>query len=230
MTEKSWPYELQLELERLGIKCDVICSATCGNLSFNELLRLVRDLLNLKIKPNIIISYSGCNEGSILSVPQNRNVHYYQKKLFEKIQNNANYFFGLKSKRECLFGVQPQDFPENWLRNERCMHAVCAEFGITFYAIFQPTIYSKEPRTNFDQELFLHNNDWDERAEERYQKAKQKLNTSFKKYNWLYDFSDIFNEVFDPVYFDYYHILESANSVIVKNILLRTDILDKLTN
>lgn len=215
--EKSWPACLLDLAWRKKIKMEVICAATAGNTSAMELIRLIRDILWKK--PNIVISFSRVNE--IMQVVGNhRFAHIHQKAIFDKLAHAGavNLFVGFERVKSYYMGEEIEDPAYVWLNNERMMHAVCEEFGIPFYAFLQPFLNDKKPQTLIDREVIEHSFD-DPKIIQELDQLAEDVKKDINCYSWLYDFTEIFDNVDEEVFFDYYHVLENANQLIAEKIL-----------
>ena len=214
--EKSWP-KCFLELaERNGIKMECICAATAGNTSAMEHIRLIRDLIWKK--PDVIISYSRINEISH-AVNNHRFAHIYQKDIFDKLAHTetVDSFFSLKRGEWYYMGETVSDPASVWLGNERMMHAVCEEFHIPFFTFLQPFLCEKKPKKLVDLEVEEH-----VMSEIKKVSGTSALGEQVKKdidaYSWLYDLTNIFDEIQEEIYFDVCHVFERGNKMIAEKI------------
>lgn len=221
MTEKSWPYYLLETAQQKGVNLECIVAATVSNISFQELLKLVRDII--WEKPDIVISYSGIND-VFCSVPGYRYAHGYQSRLFHSILKNANMSRLCRLENGFYMGRETLDPGKVWIMNERMMHAMCQELGISFYAILQPYLWEKGELSLLDREVWEHQSDFDEEnlklLKELYAQARAELG----KKSWFTDLSRFFDADVEEIYFDKCHVIEEKNKVIAQRIYELIDI------
>ena len=96
------------------------------------------------------------------------------------------------------------------------MSAICNSFGIRFFAVFQPCILSKNVLNPLEKHYF--HNDYSVFAESR-SKIYRMILKEIEKNEWLYDFSGIFNNNSDDLYFDLCHLYTKGNRILAKEIL-----------
>lgn len=224
---ESWP-EILCEIAReQNISLEIFSGAVSGYISSQELVKLLRDII--PIQPDIVVSYSGINDCiPTSSLEENHFVHEYQAQLFEAIsrirmrspaQERAFQNFQPVVK----FGRGISNHAEHWLNQQRMMHAVCEEFGISFIGIAQPDLLVKSAWNKFDSELMecllLHY------PEEKLNKIRdnmvafqQVIDKNASKYPWLLNFTRIFDETDIPIYVDHAHLFDEGNKVLAKRI------------
>lgn len=201
MNIKSWSEYLFDSLSDIGIPTVLFNGAVGGYTSSQEMKKLIRDIAVLR--PNLVISLSGVNDAAgIYSEPKHP---LYQRE--DRIEAQWLVKKG-KAKNDLqsdipLTGVSlgPEDersLFQIWLDNERCMHAVAAEFGAEFHAFLQPVKEMNSVKTDF------------------YREAKQYF--SRKAPEWLHDFSRLFDND-KSVYADFCHVYEKGNRIICKQML-----------
>ncbi len=216
--EKSWPAWLLELAQEAGIKIECTMAATGGNISSQELIRLIRDVVWKK--PDIVISYSRIND--FCGVKNHLFTHPYQQTVFERmalsmealpyIKTNKTKSNGLFSMGEC----HEDNLALHWLANERMMHAVCQEFGIVFYSILQPGIDTKKPKSKFELDIYRLSEQDNMRA---WEKMMEDVKPEIPKYPWLYDFTNIFDEMQGEVFWDICHVYGNANRLVAEKIL-----------
>lgn len=229
--EKSWVEYLCDILGKKNINTTFYAGAEKAYSSAQELIKLCRDMI--LYKPDIIISYSGVNDYPCLNSRRNTFITNYQEELFNTIIRSSISVEENKwvegTRKVLCYGSENNDFVEGWIRNERIMHGVCNEYGITFYSILQPCLFSEEELNNPEQELIEMSGYIYEKEEtdetiriltERYNRVRE-MNIP-----WLHDFSAILKAYQGAKYFDKYHVFEEVNSYIATRIfaLIKTDI------
>ena len=214
--ERSWTQQMVDIANQADIGIEVYVAATAGNMSSQEMMRLIRDIL--KKKPDIVISYSGVNECT-QSVKNHPYSHNYMKIIFDSLMNSQKGvdFFDAGIRNSYSMGEEHED--DVWLANERIMNAICKEFGIPFLCFLQPNILTKKPYSSNDLELLEHcDSIWpgDMRSVIRdfYKSAKEKV----QEYPWIFDLTGLFDAIHDEVYFDTNHLLQKMNCYLAKHI------------
>lgn len=220
---KSWSEFL---FERLRLfpalkECGVVVysAGVAGYRSAHELLKLERDLLNLK--PDMVISFSGFNDASETKYPF---VQHYSQEIFDIFCNgNLSDIDGTKTVHNYSCGFERQgSMAENWMRHMRMMNSVCREFGIAFFSLLQPMLGSKRDQLSTCEWEAVLNGDRDalgrdalDRTEVFLTDVKEQLEKA--QYDYIYDISDLFDTV-DDVYIDVCHVTEKGNSMIAEKI------------
>lgn len=91
-------------------------------------------------------------------------------------------------------------------------HQLAKENGISFIAILQPNIYVGQPKECYQElEQRIH-------LEQNFQKVYNILKKEIVNYDWMYDFTEIFDERDDLLYFDFCHLNEEGNEIIANEI------------
>lgn len=141
---KSWPEYLSDIMRDKGQNGQVINGAVAGYTSSQELIKLVRD--GLELHPNIIISYGGLRDREDISPLPFPMVPMYQRNVAKSLAKNKaplmpntislvlgtynrGYTFGLPTKN---------NHAQAWMRNMRVMDTIAKEFDAGFCAIMQP--------------------------------------------------------------------------------------------
>lgn len=236
---KGWAQYLAELLDRNHFSAIIYCGGIAGYSSSQELLKLIRDVLPMK--PDIVLSYSGLNDlyGYPKPTEKIRNgrpfITHFQVEFIDKIikklaptheqlpvmhdlmwQENGNttVYFGLKNKKTAS---------ELWLDNTRIMHAISKEFGITFLSFFQPFAFNGFYKISNIQTILYNRKsptcivDGYEKWGKPYSDDVAKIIREIKKYDYIFDFSRIFEEC-EGVYFDASHVYERGNVIIANNI------------
>ena len=183
-----------------------------------ELTKFIRDMAHLKL--DILISLSGLNELPA-SAAENYFVTKYQKEIFCRVAA-ANSTPRHHMSSSICYGYGVKDITENWIEKERMIYAVAKEFGTKFYAILQPWLLGKKSFSISDREVLEH---WfAEEKRERYT-ALKKLQAKVQTANlsWLFDFSNVFDEYSQGIYFDGCHLFSAANRFLAEKILNLVD-------
>lgn len=220
----SWGYYFYNILkEKYQSDVVVYSGAVTGYTTAQSLLRVIRD--GLILKPDIVIDLSGVNDafekGEYVMVSEY--LQYVLGKIFS--EGNSKEQFNswsqndrrMQSTKKCSFGLRTeQDNISRWENNLRMTNAICSEFGISYYAILQPTSTVGKSKDKVIKEfdaLYL--------PEERikvwhdfYLAAKDLC----KKYSYIYDMSDVFEDVEGAVYFDHVHYTEYGNKILAEKI------------
>ena len=182
--------------------------------SSQELLKLVRDMLNLS--PNMVISFSGVNDIGKMIYPF---VQYYQCQIFDTIlpyqQTDMNGSKIIPS-YSCGFERTGTN-AENWVKHMRIMHAICQEYGIIFHSFLEPMLGAKKSiLSRSEKEIVLNDNtNIMEKTVPFINEVRQIIAKS--KLDYIHDITDLFNEC-DNVYIDNCHVTEEGNRMIADKI------------
>jgi hypothetical protein len=166
-------------MENQRIRGTIFCGGTAAYTTSNDLLKLLRDVL--EIKPDIVISYAGVNDLSLHKDFKMYNRRYYES--YTKVQlpkyfifpNLIKYIVSInKTKNEKrimpieLYGgvISELNDAEYMIRNWKIMNEICKLHEIKFYGVCQPCVGSTE-RTRNDENLisdkwkedYLHNDE-----------------------------------------------------------------------
>lgn len=154
-SHECWPYFLQKRLDELGIPAVVFNGGVAGYNSNQELLKLVRDVLPMK--PDIVLSLDGENDqGFAHANKKHPMIHPYQWRVFSTLAGEPEPFRFLpntvalvkqatasadEKRLSVTFGPDVSTTPwDQWERNIRLMHAVCAELGVDYLDLRQPVL------------------------------------------------------------------------------------------
>ncbi len=185
-----------------------------GYRSSQELLKLERDMLNLK--PNMVISFSGVNDTGNMEYPF---VQYYQCQVFDAVlRRQVTDMNGSKTIPGYSCGFEKVGTnAENWIRHMRIMHAICQEYGIVFYGFLQPMLGAKKCILSRSEQEIVLNDDTDimDRTGSFINEIKQVIIRDSMSY--IHDITDLFNEC-DGVYIDNCHVTEEGNKMIADKI------------
>ncbi len=231
----SWPGALSRLMQKQNIAGTVINGGVGAYSTSQELLKLIRDVVELK--PDLVISYSGINEQGKWGQMPHPMVHPRQRDLFDQLLSPSrnpppvftNTVFllthlGKQNRRTEIpleFGIPTEKTPgEFWMRNVNLMHAVAVASEIRYLSIIQPVIgiagTEPEPRHAHKMtEKYLTD------LQDSYAIARRSAETT----PFLVDFSGILARRSDVFFDDARHINEQGNEI-VANKLLAT-LLDK---
>jgi lysophospholipase L1-like esterase len=237
----TWAEELSRIMEKRKIKGTVFCGGMGGYTTANDLLKLLRDVL--EIEPDIVISYGGVNDfcrrrdfkmHSYFSYQYTKNKYPKLYPQYFIFPNLLRYITRMRMKEgltpiELYEGVKSKlNEAEYMIRNWKIMNEVCKLHDINFYAVVQPCVGSTE-RTRNEKELILEkwqqnnlNNDtlW-RNCFDVLTKNYDLIKNEIPKYNFMYDFSGIFDEqdlsIIYPYDKDYCHVNQKGNRIVAEN-------------
>lgn len=211
---KSWPEYLSDVLFRNELHWNVWNGGVCGYTSSQELLKLIRD--GLEINPSLVISYSGYND--LQFSPSLGNTYIYdiwEKAVSIDIKKETLCSLPEKSLKVSYGSKTHLDSAEYWYRNENIMSNICEGFGIHFIAILQPSVYTGSSACAFhNKKLFQLR-----KTKEQYLRQSEKMKNLVRmgpKDNIL-DFTALF-DTYNDIYFDACHVFEHGNKIIAEAI------------
>lgn len=211
--QKSWTEYLSEIFLKEKKSAVIYNGAVTDYSSSNELVKLIRDVLLLK--PDIVISYSGF-------IDFREYMKYFpyinlnlMKRADEWQANHTSVVYGVHDERSSY---------TRWLENERSMQAVCGEFNIKFYAILQPWVGSHEVEESNVLAAWYHNY-WSvvfPQFSEILNNAvefKTKIGYAAVRYDWLYDFTEIFAKFpVSHIFYDSIHVNEIGNRIVAQSV------------
>jgi hypothetical protein len=226
--DESWPYYLFEELNRIYPNQVAILNG--GGSGYNisqELIKFIRDVSQLS--PSLVLSYSGCINMAQNTKNTTEFVSNWQKLLYKMttVVENQSLEFGKIDKDNRCFGVPyTGNKYEYFINQAKMLHAVANTIGISYYCFLQPTIYTKNTLCLEEKEklVYYHSAHLCHQSKEFVEAYKSDKN----EYDWLIDFSGIFDEV-ENVYKDIYHVYGFANKIIAKEMekcIFKTNTLD----
>jgi hypothetical protein len=215
----SWPEELSRIMENKKISGTVFCGGSNGYKTSQDLLKLIRDVL--EIKPNIVISYGGHNDFGTLT----HGYHLYNGSHFWKARQSKRYsdvsfilpnliYYVRKmmisgqiqsdeyKKDDEYWGIRSNmSIHEYLIRNWKIMNEICKLHDIDFYGVLQPCLGSTEITRN--------NGIFTDMVRNRYLKddlrsfysceqlfdCYDQIHPEIARYSYTHDFSDIFDEL-----------------------------------
>ncbi|MDR2171569.1 MAG: GDSL-type esterase/lipase family protein [Planctomycetaceae bacterium] len=168
----AWAEELARLMQNQNINGTVFCGGTSGYNTSNDLLKLIRDVI--EIKPDAVVSYGGYNDLVMkrdFKFYNNLQYDYYRVTQIKSavlprtffLPNLIRYFAKIKEiKKEEerkknntftqieLYGGIKSELNETdfMIRNWKLMNAICQSQNIKFYAILQPCVGSSEKTIN----------------------------------------------------------------------------------
>ncbi|MEZ4281820.1 MAG: SGNH/GDSL hydrolase family protein [Myxococcota bacterium] len=151
--ETSWPEELAAMLVERGLPGTVVNGAVGGYSTNQELLKLVRD--GIELAPDLVISYSAVNDRGAYGPLPHPMVHAYQRQILANLTQSRlhrmlpntvsliqrwggrdddalGYSLGLETQRS---------LGEWYARNLSLMNAVARASGAEFLGVIQPNAY-----------------------------------------------------------------------------------------
>lgn len=208
---KSWPEYLSELFENDNISLNVLNGGVIGYSSSQELLKLIRD--GLELCPSLVISYSGVNDLGDEPILGNGYLYQMWEKMEDVIVENGSKSIWSADRLSVSYGTKSNlDSAEYWYRNEMMMCNICRGFSIPFLGILQPSTYTKSDtkRSLYEQRTIREVKN-KEQIEEQFRKAKQLVNAGQEKN--IVDFTALFNEC-ENIYVDIAHVFEQGNKVI----------------
>lgn len=207
---KSWPKLLSERLETEHSDITVLNGGVTGYNSSQELLKLIRE--GLELQPFLVISYSGINDMVKLPGMGAHGIDNVWKNISNEVDLDSEL---LINDFTITHGVQTQmDSAEYWYRNERIMSYICRGFSIPFLGILQPSTYTKscKERSLYEKRALCANT---ERIENHFKKAKDLIKSGGEKD--IIDLTMLFNHKED-IYIDTCHVSERGNKIIAEAI------------
>lgn len=223
---KSWPEYLFNRISQMGIPVRIYCGGISSYFSGQETLKLIKDVL--PIMPDIVISYSGINDNDFCQSGYGVKKHPYFTSYHERFMkfaldmaNKEGYFRGVpihEGVNKLTLGIpNEKSAPEKWVDNERIIHAICQEFGISFYAFLQPCRdYGNYINTGENGKKTYEENLQEniEKVTQWYKSAQEKI----KDLDYITDLTSLFDGK-KNIYYDYCHVFEKGNQLIASRIL-----------
>ena len=219
---KSWPEILYKISKKNNSEMIIFNGAVRGFSSQQELLKAIRDIPI--IKPDIVISYSGVNNIHLVDkYPYLLDYHVKLVKYFENRKAPTINLCNPQSSQLTSYSQKDLDKYKFWMYNEKMMHYYCGLYNASFFCVFQPVMMSKgillkEEREYIANRSFMGRNGL---TPQEYRAIAIHLKEKVKreKFEWMYDFSEIFDDELQSVYIDGIHVNEKGNEIIAKRIL-----------
>ena len=215
---RSWSWYLQRKIDDIGADIKVLNAATVGFASGQELLCLLRD--GIKEKPEAVISYTGYNDyAESLDLPSggrfpfiSKNLYDYHEQMIQAVKESTK-----EKLRPLYYGKRTEDAFAEFIYNARAMHALCTEYGVRYYLIFQPMIMNEKIRNGSFADSLIRE-DAVKESIERFKAFHKRFNEVKQEYPYMYDFTDIFQNEED-IFHDTCHVSEKGNEIIAGHVL-----------
>jgi lysophospholipase L1-like esterase len=227
------PSYLVKELSKMGIKSEITNFGESGYVTTQEVIALLLQLQKGNV-PDIVIYYDGVNDtiapsqGSAPGLPQNEmNRRAEFNLLHSPIKAFAFWFnfVGKKANQIALKIHKPtldqykietdaNGVINSYLGNIKIVRALGEKYGFSSYFFWQPTIFTKEKLTPYEQQQ-LEMDEYRLIFEKTYDIMWQR-NQEFVNQNF-YNISNIFAKNTQPIFIDVCHITEDGNGIIAEN-------------
>ena len=212
---KSWPYFLTELLKEDNIKLNVLNGGIVSYTSSQELLKLIRD--GLELEPFLVISYSGAND--LVGFPMMGNEYLYRvwRQMESSMVENDLSSLETSEHLSVSYGAVSQLEPaEYWYRNEMMMCNICRGFSIPFIGILQSGSYIRNANSHsiYEQRVLNYRTNR-EYIEQQFKRAKQLVNASNEQN--ILDFTALFDKC-QNVFADDFHVFEQGNEIIAESI------------
>lgn len=212
---KSWS---ELLYEKIKSNNVIIYNGgVSGYTSGQELLKFIRDVLPMK--PDMVLDLSGYNDTCQVCSDHPYSFSYAKEIYDYGSRNMADEYVAQQIGTDLCEGINiKQTRFMNWQNNMELMYTIAASKGIRFYAFLQPMLKSKK-RSRNEEEIFLSSRQFYEKElfDEASFRDEIKKETNKECYKYIYDLSDIFDDVSD-VYMDICHVYEKGNDIIAGSI------------
>jgi lysophospholipase L1-like esterase len=237
----SWPEELARLMVKQCVNGTIINGGMGGFSTAQEMLKLLRDVL--EIKPDIVISYSGVNE-CFWPMEEHPIHHIFQQKTFDyftvqgkpyanAIFPNLTYYLRQqfqipKQTMEINYGIKVNKcYRVRMLQNITLMKTICEHNNIEYHSILQPFVGSSEMTKSTENLAYYCNTD--KMSQKRYANQINLYKDLFEHQTEWSDFMEDFTEIFDsfeihdiyPWRYDAVHVSRYGNSIIAKNVFER---------
>lgn len=236
----SWPEFLGRRLAAAGARVNLFNGAVIDYTSSQELIKLIRDVIPQA--PDTVISFSGISDFNKY-IPPEKEAVYGANADFKSMLNRCRRPF-LSRSTELFYSTGQQHFLEHahwrdkgdlggeisfglrndktgarfWVDNMRMMHALGREFGFTFIGILQPSVYTLQ-NSKFQALNQKHiNTRWGCQLERKMRRCYDQARELIAEYQYILDYTSIFDAVDDYVYCDYAHVIPEANQIIAARI------------
>lgn len=215
--DESWPYFLYLlAKENYGGGVSVLnAGAAAYNIS-SELEKFIRDIVFLS--PDLVISYSGC-----INIAQN-NIEFPFSSEWKHLLNSLVYVkdnnhlvFGNINQEQKYFGISNTGLTrfQYFLLQAKLLWGAANAIGVNYKCIVQPTIYTKKDLTLKENERLIYYDSI--RIRQRSNEFFNELKKSEDSFNWLFSFSDVYDNT-ENVYTDLYHVNGKGNKIVAERI------------
>ena len=217
--EENWPIYLHQLLAKDSINAIVYAGGVGGYTSGQELLKLLRDGIN--IKPDIHISYAGANEGAdkgyVSEYEEDFYVRSYRESLTSKVLPST--IFAIKKALQIGYvdltikktsPIKPYDF---WRQNMKYMNAMAKANGSQFIGVLQPVLAITQ--NNQQSEHDIDPGGYGKFYKTYYPQAQKHIKDNPDN---LYDLTTIFDTIPTAVYIDDCHIQAAYQPLVAQAI------------
>lgn len=187
-----------------------------GYTSTQELVKLLRDVLNLK--PDMVIVYDGVNDAN-----NNYKGKPYNFKYLEQVFSSGRGKNSLLERDDLQINTHYLNAAESfaiWISNIEIMHVIAQSKNISFFSFLQPMLASKKREFLTIREKgyigicsLCYKRYLSDGFEYRRLIKEQKITDT---HDYVFDLSDIFDE--KDVYVDVCHVCEDGNRIIAEKI------------
>lgn len=220
----GWPEKLAMLFNERHVPATVINGATAGYSTNQELIKLIRD--GIELHPDIVISYSGVNDRGEWGQFPNPMAHPYQRHLLQAL---------LASKLSPLFpntvwvlakliqrhgpsvqgytlGLDTARSRGQWYeRNLALMHAISEASGAKFFGVIQPNAWVGGYDISNLADLGVHPG-----QEPDIERLYSEISTLPQRLDYIRDFTAIFNGM-EGVYRDGVHTTTEGDKIIAEH-------------
>ena len=212
----SWSYYLKKKMREKALNVSILNGAVLTYNSSQELLCLIRD--GLHKKPDIVISYTGVNEYNLSAKLADKTKYpLVNKNLYDTMERLSSNYKENHFLPPIYYGEKTVEDFDNFLYNVRSMKALCNEFGAKFFCLFQPILKHQQIEKNTLLERLMEQDGVIE-LNDNFDKFYGRRCEVKSKYDYIYDFTDIFCNVSD-VFVDSSHVNEKGNEIIAEKVL-----------
>jgi hypothetical protein len=203
----------------------IACGGIESYISSQELLKLIRDIIPLK--PDLVISFSIVNDLFQYFTYKNerdgadeKNNHYKRpflsltaERFYRFAYENAELHKLIEDVRPICFGIRDKrNVVEFWIDIMRMMYTLGQEFNFEFLGILQPNAVTYADGTM--KSFYILESLTYTLRQEAYNLARQAI----RKYPFLLDYTDIYNDLDENPYMDGFHVQPHGNRTIVERV------------
>lgn len=217
MQRENWPMKLHEQFKRDSINTIIYVAAVAGYSSGQEMLKLLRDGINLN--PDIHISYSGANDGDdggyVSDYEKDFYATAYQQSMTSALLPNTVFLikktFNLGYNDLAIKKTVPMDAYQFWKRNMHAMGGIAHKNGYKFIGILQPILGGG----NYHDQNQENEYEWRVKMYEQYfSKARAYIPSDTS----LHDFTHIFDTATAKVYADDCHLTKPYQTVVANQV------------
>lgn len=221
---KSWPEVFYEQYCGCGKNITIINGAIAGYNSAQELIKLMRDMINLK--PDMLIIFDGINDITAKANSGRSLFGFsYLKTILKYLTERSKidqYVLPvtMNDNIEIWAGVESDtcDVIEKWQDNIKYMEAISKINGVKFHAFLQPMLFGKKKASTLHEASLMKVNEialgsWFKEQCCIFRNIGSVMND---KYEYFHDLSQIFD--YCDVYMDECHVYERGNIIIAQEI------------